>query len=112
MAKKKETEEKSVNKIRIKLKSYDSKLIDEACRQIVEIGERYGIEIKGPIPLPTEIHRYTVNRSPFVHKDAREQFEVRIHKRIIDLKNITPTLIDSLQNLNLPSGVEIEIKLQ
>lgn len=115
MPKKKEApvEEKTEGqKIRIKLKGYDGKILDNVCQQIIEIGERYGIKIKGPVPLPTEIHRYTVNRSPFVHKDAREQFEIRIHKRIIDLEKVTPTLLDALQNLSLPSGVEIEIKLK
>jgi small subunit ribosomal protein S10 len=109
---KKKKEEERPPKIRIKLKGYDAKLVDASARQIVEIGERYGVEISGPVPLPTEIHKYTVNRSPFVHKNAREQFEIRIHKRLIDFKKITPRLVEALQTVNLPSGVEIEIKLK
>jgi small subunit ribosomal protein S10 len=98
-------------KIRIKLKAYDHKVIDNSARQIVEAALRYGVEILGPVPLPTEIHKYTVNRSSFVHKDAREQFEMRIHKRLIDILNPTPKVIDALANLNLPAGVDIEIKM-
>ncbi len=108
----KKKEEGRPPRVRIKLKGYDPKLVDASARQIVEIGERYGVKITGPVPLPTEIHRYTVLRSPFVHKDAREQFEIRIHKRLIDFEGITPRVIESLQTLNLPSGVEIEIKIK
>jgi len=110
MPKKKEVERPP--RVRIKLKGYDPKLVDASARQIVEIGERYGVKISGPVPLPTEIHRYTVLRSPFVHKDAREQFEIRIHKRLIDFEGVTPRLIEALQTVNLPTGVEIEIKLR
>ena len=97
-------------KIRIKLKAYDHKVLDNSCRQIIEAVSRYVKNIVGPIPLPTEIHRYTVNRSTFVHKDSREQFELRIHKRIIDVLDPNQKVIDALMNLNLPAGVEIEIK--
>lgn len=98
-------------KLRIKLKAYDHKLIDLSSRQIIEMALRHGAEIAGPVPLPTEIRRYTVNRSSFVHKDAREQFEMRIHKRLIDVLHPTPKAIDSMTNLNLPAGVDIEIKM-
>lgn len=96
--------------LRIKLRSYDSKVIDASCQQIVEITMRTNVEIAGPVPLPTEIKRYTVNRSSFVHKDAREQFEMRIHKRLIEIINPNPRFIDALRDLTLPSGVEIEVK--
>ncbi len=98
-------------RLRIKIKAYDSKIIDTSCRQIVDIALRSGAEVVGPVPLPTEIHRYTVNRSTFVHKDSREQFEMRSHKRLIDILNPTPKIIDALMNLNLPAGVDIEIKM-
>ncbi|MCL5011056.1 MAG: 30S ribosomal protein S10 [Patescibacteria group bacterium] len=96
--------------LRIKLRSYDSKVIDAACRQIVEIAARSGVAIAGPVPLPTEIRRYTVNRSTFVHKDAREQFEMRVHKRLIEIADLNQRFIDALRDLTLPTGVEIEIK--
>lgn len=98
-------------KLRIKLRSYDSKIIDNSARQIIETVTRYGARFIGPIPLPTEIHKYTVNRSSFVHKDSREQFEIRIHKRFIDILDVNPKVLDALRNLNLPAGVEIEIKM-
>jgi len=98
------------SKLRIRLKSYDNKVIDNSARQIIEIGLRAGINIVGPTPLPTEIHKYTVNRSSFVHKDAREQFEMRIHKRLIEVLNPNQKFIDNLRDLTLPAGVEIEIK--
>jgi small subunit ribosomal protein S10 len=99
------------SKLRIKLRAYDYKVIDNSTKQIVETALRYGAEILGPIPLPTEIHKYTVNRSTFVHKDAREQFEMRVHKRLIDILNPNPNVIDALMNLTLPAGVDIEIKI-
>lgn len=98
-------------KLRIKLRAFDHKVIDNSARQIVETALRYGVEVSGPIPLPTEIYKYTVNRSSFVHKDAREQFEMRIHKRLIDILNPTPKVIDALMSLTLPAGVDIEIKM-
>lgn len=99
------------SKLRIKLKAYDHKVIDKACDEIVKVAERYGIEIVGPVPLPTEIHRYTVNRSTFVTEQSKEQFEMRIHKRLIDLLEPNQKIIDSLMDLNLPAGVDIEIKM-
>jgi len=98
-------------KIRIKLRAYDHKVIDKSAREICETALRYGAELSGPVPLPTETHKYTVNRSTFVHKDAREQFEMRIHKRLIDILNPNSRVIDALMNLTLPAGVDIEIKM-
>ena len=98
-------------KIRIKLRAYDHKVIDSSAKQIIETALRYGAEVLGPIPLPTEIHKYTVNRSSFIHKDSREQFEVRVHKRLIDVINPNPKVIDALMSLTLPAGVDIEIKM-
>ncbi len=113
MTKKKNTstEEEVKPKIRIRLKAFDHKVIDSSVRQILEVVLRHGAEIAGPVPLPTDIHKYTVNRSSFVHKDAREQFEMRVHKRLIDILNPNPKVIDALMNLNLPAGVDIEIKM-
>ena len=98
-------------RIRVKLKAYDNKIIDKSARQIVDTIERYGGKVIGPVPLPTEIHKYTVNRSTFVHKDSREQYEMRVHKRLIDIMNPSSKIIDALMNLNLPAGVDIEIKM-
>lgn len=106
--KKNETEVKP--RLKIKLKSYDSKVIDASCRQISDIAIRCDTEVVGPVPLPTEIKKYTVNRSTFVHKDAREQFEMRIHKRLIEVPNTNQRFIDALRDLTLPTGVEIEVK--
>lgn len=103
--------EENQQRIRIKIKSYDNQVIDSSVRQIVDTAMRYGAEIHGPVPLPTETRKYTVNRSTFVHKDSREQFEMRIHKRLIDIYNPGGQLIDSLMDLNLPAGVDIEIKM-
>lgn len=109
MAKRKEQE--VAQKLRLRIKAYDHKLIDNSARQIIDTAERNDAKVVGPIPLPTEIKKYTVNRSTFVHKDAREQFELRIHKRMIDIMNPSQKIIESLSNLNLPAGVDIEIKL-
>ena len=98
-------------KLRIKLKAYDHKIIDNSARQIIDIANRYGAEVLGPVPLPTEILKYTVNRSSFIHKNAREQFEMRVHKRIIDILNPSQEIIEALRDLNLPSGVDITIKI-
>ena len=112
MVKKKEAEEQEVKqRLRIKIKAFDHKIVDQSARQIIETAERYGAEVVGPVPLPTHIQKYTVNRSSFVHKDAREQFEMRTHKRLIDIFNPAPKIIDALMNLNLPAGVDIEIKM-
>lgn len=113
MAKKKAVavEEEVKSKIRIRLRAFDHKVIDNAARQIVDVALRYGAEVVGPVPLPTEIHKYTVNRSSFVHKDSREQFEMRIHKRLLDIVNPSSKVIEALMNLTLPAGVDIEIKM-
>ncbi len=110
MAKDKSKEE-SKPRIRIKIRAYDHKVIDASAKQILETAERHGAEVIGPVPLPTEIHKYTVNRSSFVHKDSREQFEMRVHKRLIDILNPTQRVIDALMNMNLPAGVDIEVKM-
>ncbi len=99
------------SKIRIKLRAYDHKLIDKSAREICETALRYGVDILGPAPLPTETRKYTVNRFSFVHKASREQFEMRTHKRLIDILTPNPRVIDALSNLTLPAGVDIEIKM-
>jgi small subunit ribosomal protein S10 len=98
-------------KIRIRLKAYDHEVVDESARKISETVIRTQAKIRGPVPLPTEIHRYCVIRSPHVDKDSREHFEMRIHKRLIDILEPTPKTVDSLMRLDLPAGVEVEIKL-
>ncbi len=110
--KKAKTEKEEIKqRIRIKIRAYDHKLIDQSARQIVETAQRYGAQVAGPVPLPTETHKYTVNSATFKYKDAREQFEMRVHKRLIDILNPGAKVIDSLSNLNLPAGVDIEIKM-
>ena len=98
-------------RLRIRVRAHDHKILDMSVRQIVDTAIRHGVEVVGPVPLPTEIRKYTVNRSSFVHKNAREQFEMRIHKRLIDILNPGPKIIDALTNLNLPAGVDIEVKM-
>lgn len=98
-------------RIRIKLKAYDNKVMDQSTKQIIDTAIRTGANVAGPIPLPTDKKKYTVNKSPFVYKDAREQFEMRTHKRLIDITEPTPKTIDNLMNLSLPAGVDIEIKM-
>ena len=98
-------------RIRIRIRAYDNKIIDSSARQIVETAQRQGAEVVGPIPLPTEIRKYTVNSSTFVHKNSRDQYEMRVHKRLIDIFSPTSKTIDALMNLNLPAGVDIEIKM-
>lgn len=98
-------------KLRIRVRAYDHKILDSSIKQIVGTALRYGAEVVGPVPLPTEIKKYTVNRSPFIYKNSREQFEMRVHKRVIDILNPTPKIIDSLTNINLPAGVDIEVKM-
>lgn len=105
------TETADSGRVRIKIRAYDHKLIDQSARQIVETAKRTGAIVIGPVPLPTEKTKYTVNRSTFVHKNAREQFEMRIHKRLIDIDKPTAKTIDALSNMNLPAGVDIEIKM-
>ena len=104
-------QENSAQRIRIKIKAFDSRVIDQSTKKIIDTIERSGAAINGPIPLPTEIKKYTVLKSTFVHKDAREQYEMRIHKRLLDVVDFTPKTVDSLTNLSLPSGVNIEIKM-
>lgn len=112
MAKKKAKEvEEPKQRLRIKIRAYDNKIIDQSAKQIIEAAERQGVEVVGPVPLPTQTHKYTVNRSSFVHKDSREQYEMRVHKRLIDIYNPTSRIIDAMMNLNLPAGVDIEIKM-
>ncbi len=106
-----EKKKKVEQKIRITLKSFDHNVIDKAVKMIIDSAERSGAIIAGPIPLPTKIKKITVNKSTFVVKDAREQFEMRIHKRLIELRETTSTTIDALTNLSLPAGVDIEIKM-
>lgn len=97
-------------KIRIRLKAYDYRIIDKSARKIIETAERTGAQVIGPIPLPTEKNKVTVLKSPYIHKDSREQFEMRIHKRLIDVLEPNAKTIDSLMSLDLPAGVDIEIK--
>jgi small subunit ribosomal protein S10 len=98
------------NKIRVKLKAYDSELLDKSSKDIVMTAKRTGASVSGPIPLPTKINKFTVLRSPHVNKKSREQFEMRTHKRLIDILNPTPDTIDALMKLDLPAGVYVEIK--
>ena len=98
-------------KVRIKIRSYDHKVIDQATKTIIDTAKRSGAKVVGPVPLPTEKGKITVLKSTFVHKDARDQFEMRIHKRLIDIVDITPKTVDSLMSLNLPGGVDVEIKM-
>jgi len=98
-------------RIRIRLKAYDHTILDQSARQIVETAERMGAQVAGPVPLPTVIERYTVIRSPHIDKDSREQFEIRTHKRLIDIIEPTQKTVSALMSLNLPAGVDIEIKL-
>jgi len=98
-------------KIRIRLKAYDHRVLDQSAQQIVETAERTGADVVGPVPLPTKIERFTVRRSPFIDKDSQEHFEIRTHKRLIDIIDPGSETIDTLMRLNLPAGVDIEIKL-
>jgi small subunit ribosomal protein S10 len=98
-------------RIRIRLKAFDHKILDQSAQQIVETAERTGAVVAGPVPLPTRIERFTVIRSPFIDKDSREQFEMRTHKRLIDILEPTGKTVDTLMRLQLPAGVDIEIKL-
>lgn len=109
--KKPETQQEAVTKVRVKIRAYDHKIIDQSTKTIIDTAVRTGATVVGPVPLPTEKTRYTVLRSTFVHKNARDQFEIRVHKRLIDIVNPTAKTIDALSNLNLPAGVDIEIKM-
>jgi small subunit ribosomal protein S10 len=99
-----------VSKLRLRVQAYEYKLLDVSVKQIMDTAMRYDVEVQGPIPLPTEIKKYTVNRSTFIFKNAREQFEMRIHKRIIDIINPTAKVVEALSSLSLPSGVSIDVK--
>ena len=98
------------NKIRIKLRAYDHRLLDQSTQEIVQAAQRTGAEVVGPVPLPTSIQKYTVNRSPHVDKKSREQFEIRTHKRLLDIASPTAQTVDALMKLDLPAGVDVEIK--
>ncbi|MCI8588139.1 MAG: 30S ribosomal protein S10 [Bacilli bacterium] len=102
----------SKDKIRVNLKAYDHRILDNAAKKIVETVKRTGGEISGPVPLPTEIEKYTILRAVHKYKDSREQFEMRTHKRLIDIKNPSKETMDALAHLDLPSGVDIKIKVQ
>lgn len=104
-------EEEVKSRIRIRIRAYDHKIIDASVKQIVDTARRHGAEVIGPVPLPTEIKKYTVNRSTFVHKDAREQYEMRVHKRLLDIIGPSAKAIDAMMNLTLPAGVDVEIKM-
>lgn len=99
------------NKLRIRVRAYEHKVLDASVKQIIDTALRYDAKVVGPIPLPTEIKKYTVNRSTFIFKNAREQFEMRIHKRLIDILNPTPKIVEALTNLSLPSGVNVDVKM-
>jgi small subunit ribosomal protein S10 len=99
------------HKLRIRVKAYEHKILDLSVKQIMDTAARFDAVVVGPVPLPTEIKRWTINRSTFVYKDAREQFEMRVHKRLIDIMNPSPKVIEALTNLNLPSGVTIDVKM-
>jgi small subunit ribosomal protein S10 len=103
--------EEVVSKLRIRVRAYEYKILDVSVKQIIDTALRYDAKILGPIPLPTEIKKYTVNRSAFIYKNAREQFEMRVHKRLIDILNPTPKIMEALTNLSLPSGVNIDVKI-
>ncbi len=98
-------------RIRIKIRAFDHKLIDQSSKTIILAAQRSGAEVAGPIPLPTEKRKYTVNKSTFVHKDARDQYEMRVHKRLIDILDPTSNTVEAMMSLNLPAGVDVEIKI-
>jgi small subunit ribosomal protein S10 len=97
--------------LRIRVRAYESKILDASVKQIIDTAMRYDAEIVGPVPLPTEIKKYTVNRASFIYKNTREQFEIRVHKRLIDIVNPGAKTIEALTNLSLPSGVDIDVKM-
>jgi len=103
--------QETVSKLRIRVQAYEYKILDLSVKQIIDTAIRYDAVVQGPIPLPTNIKKYTVNRSAFIFKNAREQFEMRIHKRLIDILNPTPKIMEALTNLSLPSGVNIDVKI-
>lgn len=107
----KKTKTEELSKLRIRVRAYEHKILDLSVKQIIDAAKRYDASIAGPTPLPTEIRKYTVNRASFIDKNSREQFEMRIHKRLIDIINPNPKIIESLSNLNLPAGVDVELKM-
>ncbi len=109
--KKATAKEEAVPKLRIRVRAYEHKVLDASVKQIMDTALRFDAKVLGPIPLPTEIKKYTVNRSSFVHKNAREQFEMRVHKRLIDILNPNGKVIEALTNMSLPSGVNIDVKM-
>ena len=98
-------------KLRLRVRGYDHTLVDSSVKQIIDTALRYEANVVGPIPLPTDMKKFTVNRSPFIDKDSREQFEMRTHKRIVDITNPNPKIVDALTNLSLPSGVSVDVKM-
>ena len=110
-AKKAAVKKADTAKLRIRVRAYEHKILDASVRQILEAAARFDAEVQGPVPLPTEIRKYTVNRSAFVHKNSREQFEMRAHKRLVDIVNPSSKLVEALTNLSLPSGVNVEVKM-
>ena len=109
--KSKAKKEDTISRLRIRVKAYEYKVLDLSVKQIIDTALRYDAKIAGPVPLPTEIKKYTVNRAPFVYKNAREQFEMRVHRRVIDIVNPSPKIMEALTNLSLPSGVSIDVKI-
>ena len=107
----KAVKEEGVSKLRIRVRAYEHKILDASLKQIMDTAIRYDVNFFGPVPLPTEIKKYTVNRSSFIDKNAREQFEMRVHKRLIDIINPNQKIIEALTNLSLPSGVNIDVKM-
>lgn len=103
--------EASMPRLRIRVRAYENKILDASVKQIIDTALRYDVQVLGPVPLPTEIKKYTVNRSSFVYKNAREQFEMRVHKRLIDILNPNAKIIEALTNMSLPSGVNIDVKM-
>lgn len=111
MATKKTEKDDVQSLLRIRVRAYENKILDTSVRQIIDTALRYDGKVRGPIPLPTEIKKYTVNRSSFIYKNSREQFEMRVHKRLIDIENPSPKIIEALTNLSMPSGVDIDVKM-
>jgi len=103
--------EEPISKLRIRVMAYEYKILDLSVKQIIDTALRFDAKVVGPIPLPTEIKKWTVNRSPFIYKNSREQFEMRVHRRVIDIINPSPKIMDALTNLSLPSGVNIDVKI-
>lgn len=103
--------ENAIQKLRIRVSAYEHKILDNSVKQIIDTALRYDAKILGPVPLPTSIKKYTVNRGAFIYKNAREQFEIRIHKRLIDILNPNAKVIEALTNMSLPSGVNIDVKM-